>query len=64
MMLLMVAVGAMAHSKPYVASPVIQARLGFPDELVDGWEQRAVAKMGELLGKFCLYYPSPRAPPG
>jgi Fe-S oxidoreductase len=48
----LVAEGAMAHSNTFVASPVIQARLGFPDELSDGWEQRAVAKMGELLGKY------------
>ena len=48
----LVAEGAMAHSRPFVASQVIQARLGFPDELVEGWEQRAVAKMGELLGKY------------
>jgi len=45
----LVAVGAMAHSKPFVASPIIQARLGFPDELVEGWEQRAVAKMGRHI---------------
>jgi Fe-S oxidoreductase len=48
----LVAEGAMAHSKPFVASQVIQARLGFPDELSDGWEQRAVGKMGELLDKY------------
>ena len=33
----LVQVGAMAHSKPFVASPVIQARIGFPGELEDGW---------------------------
>lgn len=44
--------GAMAHSKPYVASPQIQAAIGFPGELAEGWEQRAIAKMGELLGKY------------
>jgi Fe-S oxidoreductase len=48
----LVQVGVMAHSKPYVASPALQANLGFPGELTDGWEQRAVAKMGELLGKY------------
>ena len=48
----LVAEGSMAHSKPYVASQIIQARIGFPDELTEGWEQRAVAKMGELLGKY------------
>ena len=44
--------GAMAHSKPFVASPAMQANLGFPGELTDGWEERAVARMGELLGKY------------
>ena len=44
--------GAMAHSKPFIASPAIQANLGFPGELTDGWEGRAVARMGELLGKY------------
>ncbi|HRP29692.1 MAG TPA: 4Fe-4S dicluster domain-containing protein, partial [Burkholderiaceae bacterium] len=44
--------GAMAHSKPFIASPAIQQNLGFPGELTDGWEQRAVARMGELLGKY------------
>jgi hypothetical protein len=44
--------GAMARSKPYVASPALQAAIGFPGELTEGWEQRAVAKMGELLDKY------------
>jgi Fe-S oxidoreductase len=48
----LVAEGAMAHSKPYVASAKIQAEIGFPEELTEGWEQRAIAKMGELLGKY------------
>ncbi len=48
----LVQVGAMAHSKPYVANAALQANLGFPGELTEGWEQRAVAKMGELLGKY------------
>ena len=43
--------GAMAHSQPYVASPDHQTDLGFPGELVDGWEQKAVEKLGELLEK-------------
>ena len=38
--------------KPFVASPAIQAAVGFPGELSEGWEQRAVAKMGELLDKY------------
>ncbi len=48
----LVAAGAMAHSKPYVANAAIQANIGFPGELAEGWEQRAIAKMGELLGKY------------
>ena len=48
----LVAEGAMAHSKPFVASPQIQGAIGFPGELTEGWEQRAVAKMGELLDKY------------
>jgi [DsrC]-trisulfide reductase subunit K len=48
----LVAEGAMAHSKPFVASPAIQQNIGFPGELAAGWEQRAIAKMGELLDKY------------
>lgn len=48
----LVAVGAMAHSKPFVASPTIQTAIGFPGELTEGWEQRVVGKMGELLDKY------------
>jgi Fe-S oxidoreductase len=48
----LVAEGAMAHSKPYVASPTIQEGIGFPGELTEGWEDRAIAKMGELLDKY------------
>jgi len=48
----LVAVGATAHLKPFVASPAIQANVGFPGELTEGWELRAIAKMGELLDKY------------
>mgnify|MGYP001431218748 CR=1 FL=1 len=47
-----VAEGAMAHLKPFIASQQIQGNLGFPGELAEGWEQRAVDKLGELLGKY------------
>ena len=47
-----VAHGAMAHSRPYVAAPEHQEPLGFPGELVDDWQQVAIEKMGELLGKY------------
>ncbi len=41
--------GTMAHSKPYVAKPDLQAPLGYPGELVENWEQKAVFKLGELV---------------
>jgi len=44
--------GAMAHSKPFVASAQIQQAIGFPGELTEGWQERALAKMGELLAKY------------
>jgi Fe-S oxidoreductase len=43
--------GAMAHSQPFIAAPEHQTELGFPGELVDGWEQKAVEKLGDLLQK-------------
>ncbi len=48
----LVAEGASAHLKPFVASAAIQSNVGFPGELTDGWEQRAVVRMGELLGRY------------
>ena len=44
--------GTMAHSKPFVAKPEHQQPLGFPGELVDDWKDKALDKMGELLGKY------------
>jgi Fe-S oxidoreductase len=43
---------AMAGSKPYVASEKLNEAIGFPGKLVDGWQEKAIAKMGELLGKY------------
>lgn len=43
--------GAMAGSKPWVASPDHQKALGFPGELVENWKDVAIAKLGELLEK-------------
>ncbi|HSD61405.1 MAG TPA: (Fe-S)-binding protein, partial [Burkholderiales bacterium] len=43
---------AMAASLPYVAAAPLNTALGFPGELVENWEHKAVAKMGELLGKY------------
>lgn len=45
-------VNAMAHSKPFVAKPEHQEALGFPGKLVDGWQDAALDKMEELLGKY------------
>ncbi len=39
---------AMAGSKPYFAAPKHNEKLGFPGQLVDGWEEKAIARMGEL----------------
>lgn len=44
--------GAMEKSRPYVANEKIQQAIGFPGELSAGWEQRAIAHMGEMLGKY------------
>ena len=43
---------SMDHSQPYVASAELQEALGFPGELVDDWQDKAIDKMGELLGKY------------
>ncbi|RMG36383.1 MAG: (Fe-S)-binding protein [Gammaproteobacteria bacterium] len=44
--------GAMAHSKPYVAKADFQEPLGYPGELVDDWQDKAIEAMGDLLGKY------------
>ena len=41
--------GAMADSKPYPASEEHQKAIGFPGELVDGWKEQAIDKLGELV---------------
>jgi len=43
---------AMLGVGPFVAKPDHQQPLGFPGELVDDWQQVAIDKMGELLGKY------------
>ncbi len=45
-------VGTMAHSQPYIAKPDFQVPLGFPGELVDNWQGKAIEAMGDLLGKY------------
>ena len=46
------ACGAMAASKSYPASPAMQEALGFRGELAENWQELAIDKMGELLGKY------------
>ncbi|HRP75208.1 MAG TPA: (Fe-S)-binding protein [Rhodocyclaceae bacterium] len=43
---------SMGGSKPYVANDKIQEAIGFPGELVDNWQEKAIDKMGELLKKY------------
>jgi len=42
----------MAHSRPFVAKPEHQEPLGFPGVLVDNWQEKAIDKMGDLLGRY------------
>lgn len=44
--------GVMEQSGPFVAKPEHQEALGFPGELVDNWQEAAVAKMGDMLKKY------------
>ncbi|MFS8084547.1 MAG: sulfate reduction electron transfer complex DsrMKJOP subunit DsrK [Acidobacteriota bacterium] len=48
----LIQIGAMAHSKTFAAAAPIQQALGFPGELAENWQEKAIAKMGELLGKY------------
>ena len=41
--------GSMAHSETYVAKAKFQEKIGFPGELVDNWQEKAVARLGELV---------------
>jgi len=40
------------HIAPFFAKPDHQADLGFPGELIDNWQEVAINKMGDLLGKY------------
>lgn len=44
--------GSMAHIRSFPASAPIQEAIGFPGELVENWEEKAIEKMGDLLGKY------------
>ncbi len=48
----LIKVGATSHVKPFVAAAPIQKALGFPEELVEDWQGKAIIKMGDLLGKY------------
>ena len=39
----------MKNSSPYVAAPAHQEDLGFPAQLVDDWQAKAIEKLGDLL---------------
>jgi len=41
--------GAMSHSEPFVAKPEHNEALGYPGELVDDWQQKGIARLGELV---------------
>ena len=43
---------AMAHLKTFPAAPAHNEALGFPGQLVENWQERAIEKMGELLEKY------------
>ncbi len=43
---------SMKGDGPFVAKPPMQAALGYPGELVDNWQEVAIEKMGDLLGKY------------
>jgi Fe-S oxidoreductase len=44
---------AMKGLKPFIVNnPMHNTYLGFPGELVENWQEVAIAKMGDLLGKY------------
>jgi len=42
----------MESDGPFVAKPEHQIPLGFPGELVENWQEKAIEKMGDLLNKY------------
>ncbi len=44
--------GAMAHVKTFQAQQASQEFLGYPWTLTEDWKDRAINRMGELLGKY------------
>jgi [DsrC]-trisulfide reductase subunit K len=45
------ACGAMADIQPFPSHPAHNEKLGFPGELIDNWQEVAIAKIGELASK-------------
>lgn len=44
--------GATSHVKTFQAAEASQAYLGYPWTLTEDWKERAIDKMGDLLGKY------------
>ena len=44
--------GAMENTKTFIANDKIQGALGFPVFDTPDWKEKALGKMGELLGKY------------
>lgn len=44
--------GVMSHVQSFPAAKPIQEFLGYPGELADDWKERAIGRMGDLLGKY------------
>ena len=43
---------ATSHLSPFKSKEEFQSSLGYPGELVDNWEEKAIDKMGDLLSKY------------
>ena len=43
---------ATVHLSPFKSKEEFQKSLGYPGELVDDWQEKAIDKMGDLLGKY------------
>ena len=43
---------ASVHIAPFKSKEEFQSPLGYPADLVDDWKEKAINKMGELLGKY------------
>ena len=43
---------ATAHLSPFKSKEEFQSSLGYPGELVDNWQEKAIDKMGDLLTKY------------